>query len=172
MCEKTKIRILIQIILITLAIHSTGYASSKTLWDQAEHGMTPAQVLKVFPDAKKNPNPDFVQLSKSTSKVVIPSKRIHNIDFEVSFFFNSTGLVQVTLSSRYTSNQNAQFLNSLLTQKYGQPVKVWQNSCYKDIVWYDAPLSIDSSTFISPCYEKPRIIIIYNHSRHDAMNSL
>ena len=100
-----KIRVLIQAILITLAIHSTGYANGndKTLWGQAEYGMTSAQVLKVFPDAKKNPKPSTVPLTNSQSHVIIPIKRIHDLEFKIAFYFNDQGLVQVTLAARRAS---------------------------------------------------------------------
>lgn len=148
---------------------ASGHANSndKALWGKSEYGMTPAQVLKAFPDAHKNPNPDRVALSNSTSKVIIPSKRIFNIDFNISFFFNNTGLVQVTLKSKGTSGSHAQHLTSLLTGKYGKPIEIKENKYYKDVDWYDAPLSISYSWYM----DTPEIII-YGHSRYDAMNSL
>jgi len=96
-------RFLIQVILITLAIHSAGCtdSSDKTLWEQAEYGMTPAQVLKIFPDAQKNPKPTFSQHNNSQSHVIIPTKLIHGVDFKVSFSFNSTGLVEVGFHSEF-----------------------------------------------------------------------
>jgi len=169
-----KIRVLIQVILTTLAIHSTGYAGSndKTLWRQAEYGMTPAQVLKVFPHAQKNPNPDRVSLTMSYSHVIIPSTRISSIDFEVSFFFNATGLVQVTLIAERTINEYSKQLVSLLNQKYGKPIEIDGNSCYDRVEWYADQLSISIFNEYSPCYDNSSVSIYYGHSRYDAMNSL
>lgn len=134
--------------------------------------MTPAQILKVFPDAQKNPNPDGVELTKSASYVIIPSTRISSIDFKVSFFFNATGLVQVTLHSKPTINAYLKQLVGLLHGKYRKPVTIDSNSCYDIIEWYADKLSISAHTEYSPCYDNSSVIIIYGYSRYDAMNSL
>jgi hypothetical protein len=172
-----KIRILIQIILITLAIHSTGCTdgNDKKLWGKSEYGMTQAQVLKIFPDAKKNPEPNTSPLSNSQSHVIIPSKRIYDLDFKIEFYFNNQGLVQVTLVAKLASRERADFMNSLLDEKYGEPINIKKNSITSSHVdyeadWYSAPLSVNVIAYGDPY--RLKLFIIYDHSRYEAMNSL
>ena len=167
-----KIRNLIQVILITLAIHSVGFSDSKdkTLWGGAEYGMTPAQVLKVFPDAQRNPKPETVALSLSQSHVIIPSRRINGAEYEVTFYFNTNGLAQVTLLSEYASRLNSNSIESILREKYGEPVKVKDNKVVRDVEWYIEPLSVSILYIGDP--DIPTLRIYYTRSRYDAMNSL
>jgi len=187
-----KTRVLIQVILITLAIHSAGCtdSSDKQLWGQAESGMTPAQVLKVFPDAKKNPKPTFSPHNNSQSHVIIPTKLIHGVDFKVSFSFNSTGLVGVGFHSKYSSKKTASLMESLLSEKYGAPAKIIDNTMtqLRKVEWYDTPVSIllsyygdidgdtdgdiDGGDLDGGDLVFPSLFITYDHFRYDAVNSL
>jgi hypothetical protein len=90
--------------------------------------MTPAQVLKAFLTALKNPKPDGVALNNSQSYVIIPSKRIQSIEFNVAFFFNDSGLVQVTLKAKRSYRRSAEQMASLLAEKYGKPVSEADNT--------------------------------------------
>jgi hypothetical protein len=151
---------------------ASGHANSndKTLWGKSEYGMTPAQVLKAFPDAQKNPNPDGVALNNSQSYVIIPSKRIHDIEFNVEFYFNDSGLVQVTLEAKRTYRRGAEQMANLLMEKYGKPTSEKDNSVVWRIEWYQAPLSIEMAHYGDP--DAPSLYIFYDHSRYDAINSL
>jgi hypothetical protein len=162
----------IMIILVSLMLGASGHASSndKTLWGKAEYGMTPAQVLKAFPFAQKNPRPQTVALSNSQSYIIIPSKRIHDIEFNVAFFFNDHGLAQVTLEAQRTYRRGAKQMASLLMEKYGKPVSETDNTVVWKIEWYHAPLSIEMAHYGDP--DAPSLYIFYGHSRYDAMNSL
>jgi hypothetical protein len=168
------IRVLIQVILITLAIHSTGYAASndKTLWGQAEYGMTPAQVLKVFPDAQKNPKPKTSPRNNSHSHVIIPTKNIHGVFFEVSFSFSSTGLTKVTLHSSLSSEKTSNLMESLLREKYGTPAEIDDYKMTRKVDWYESPVSIQLSYYRDGVSGHPSLFIIYDHFRYDAVNSL
>jgi hypothetical protein len=156
--------------LITLAIHSTGCTDSndKTLWGEAEYGMTPAQVLKVFHDAEKNPKPDTVKSSKS--HVIIPSRIVHDVKFEVSFYFNDKGLAQVTLESKPCSSSSSELMENLLREKYGTPISIKDYGIVRNLEWFDIPTSITLLYYPSPTDRT--LYIIYNHGRNHAMDSL
>tara|TARA_R110000764_G_scaffold233283_1_gene326165 strand:- start:1872 stop:2384 length:513 start_codon:yes stop_codon:yes gene_type:complete len=168
-----KIRVLIQVVLITLAIHSTGYANGndKTLWGQAEYGMTPAQVLKVFPDAQKNPKPKTSPRNNSHSHVIIPTKNIHGVFFKVSFSFSSTGLTKVTLHSSHSSRRISDLMESLLCERYGTPSQIDDYEMKRQIDWYESPVSIQLSYYRDGVSGHPSLFIIYDHFRYDAVNS-
>jgi hypothetical protein len=165
-----KIRYLVQVILITLAIHSIGYANSKTLWGKSEYGMTPAQILKVFPDAVRSPNYDGVA---TEGKVIIPSLAINSHEFEVHFLFGQKGLIVVSLVSRNSGDDTFYRFARLLRLKYGKPLLVIDLPDIKNrsTEWYDAPLSVKIfSTLSHPDYLG--FSIAYSHEKHEAMNSL
>jgi hypothetical protein len=161
-------RVLIHAVLITLAINSAGYANDKTLWIGAELGMTPAQVLKVFPDARKNPEPKTVKSSKSY--IIIPSRIVHDVKFEVSFYFNDKGLAQVTLESKPCSSGNSELMENLLREKYGTPISIKNYGIVRNLEWFDAPTSITLLYYPAPTDRT--LYIIYNRDRNNAINSL
>lgn len=169
-----KIRVLIQAILITLAIHSTGYANGndKQLWGQAEYGMTPDQILELFPNSKRDPKPKTTPLGNSHSHVIIPTKNIHGVFFEVSFSFSSTGLTKVTLHSTLSSEKTSNLMESLLCERYGTPSQIDDYEMKRQIDWYESPVSIQLSYYRDGVSGHPSLFIIYDHFRYDAVNSL
>jgi hypothetical protein len=167
-----KIRVLIQVILITLAVHSTGYADSndKTLWRGAELGMTPAQVLKVFPDAIMNPSYDR---ETSPGKVIIPKLNIDNSKFEVHFLFVWEGLLLVILEAKNPSVSTFQSFENLLCLKYGKPIKVSNYPPHWGLhsrEWYQKPLTIKISLLNQ--VDNTKLSIVYSQEKQGAVNSL
>jgi hypothetical protein len=166
-----EIRVLIQVVLITLAIHSAGCtdSSDKTLWGLAEYGMTPAQILKVFPDAQ----PADTDTEESPDILIsISSIRISNTEFAVKFIFKNERLKMVRLKSKETSNSEITHLAGLLTENYGEPVvNENENDKVKIIKWDDAPLKVTSYIFHYST-KSPRLLIFYSHSEHDTLYSL
>ena len=167
-----KIRVLIQVTLITLAIHSTGYADSKdkTLWGQAEFGMTPAQILKIYPDAIMNPEHDG---GSHEGKVIIPKLSIDLKDFEVHFLFGWEGLFLVRLEAKTPNAHTFQSFENLLRLKYGKPIKINDSLAHIGLhsrEWYDVPLTV--KIILLNQEDKKILSIVYSHEKKGAINSL
>tara|TARA_B110001469_G_C9569335_1_gene282310 strand:+ start:68 stop:580 length:513 start_codon:yes stop_codon:yes gene_type:complete len=168
---------LIALILVSLMLGASGHANSndKTLWGKSLYGMTPAQVLKAFPTAQKNPTPQTVPLTNSQSHVIILNQRIYDLEFNIDFYFNHQGLVQVTLVAKRASRERINLIESLLDEKYGEPIDTKSNSVAPAHVDYEtdrysAPLSVGVVVYGES--HNLKLLIIYGHSRYDIMNSL
>jgi hypothetical protein len=167
-----KIRVLIRVILITLAIHSTGYADSndKTLWGQAELDMSPAQILKIFPDAIMNPAYDG---GSSQGKVIIPELNIDIREFEVHFLFGWKGLMLVKLEAKNPTTNNFDSFEHLLRLKYGKPIKVNNFAPHVGLhirEWYQEPLTI--KIILLNQTDTTKLSIVYSQEKQGAINSL
>lgn len=141
--------------------------------------MTPAQVLKVFPDAQKNQKPTISPHNNSQSHVIIPTKKIHGVFFKVSFSFNSTGLTEVTLHSTHSSRRISDLMESLLCERYGTPAEIDDYGMTRQVDWYESPVSIHLTYYrdIDTDLDAgdlvfPSLFITYDHFRHEAVNSL
>ena len=169
--RKMNIRVLIQVILITLAIHSAGYADSKdkTLWGQAEYGMTPSQILKLFPDSQPT---DADTEGIPDVLVSIPSLHVSHTEFTVKFVFKDERLDMVVLRSKDTSLSEITYLTSLLIKNHGQPTKNENHNDRVKITEWDYAHENVSTFILDYATKSPRIVVFHKHPRQETMHLL
>ncbi len=132
--------------------------------------MSPAQILKIYPDAIMNPEHDG---GSNEGKVIIPKLSIDFKDFEVHFLFGWEGLILVRLEAKNPSVHTFESFENLLRLKYGKPFKINDNLSHIGLQsreWYDEPLTV--KIILLNQEDKKMLSIVYSHEKKGAINSL
>ena len=117
--------ILVVIAVATLPIHS--FAGE--LWQGAQSGANPNEVLAIFPDASLLPEP--IEYATGDALVLIDNRRVGQYEFDVLFIFGADGLTNVNLKASLKDTAVAlgsgdfRELEAALSTKYGAPVKTF-----------------------------------------------
>lgn len=113
---------LIRLALLAILFAMSWGACAQQLWQESVYGMSLAEVRRAFPDAVAG---DGVALSGGAQRLlVIDDVRIANHNFRAAFFFQDTGLVQVTVQlsdelAGYQVKGLTETLRTALRSKYG-----------------------------------------------------
>lgn len=112
---------------VFLLISSTCFAQQMLGYSNTKWGMSPSDVINIE-DGRAHALPKAENYKNMFGKVSIDRVNIGSGDYRVTFLFDKRDrLVQTNVSSFEQKNaginqDNFRMLNSLLTQKYGQPV--------------------------------------------------
>lgn len=113
-----------------ISVMAAAPASAETLWQNTSVGMSPTDVMNLYPDTKPT--------TLSGNEALIKSGRVTIFDtaFLVSFEFNTEKLFRVNLSASNISDNNAlssplvtyKLVANELIKRYGRPNKVQTDS--------------------------------------------
>jgi hypothetical protein len=104
----------------------TSFASAQVaLWGKTEEGMSPNQVLELYPNAVKNTEKEYYPDYNGSWGLIVIKKNLIPIDmysyYRVKFYFSDSGLQKVSLTSLSASTTQKKELVRLLSQKFGLP---------------------------------------------------
>jgi hypothetical protein len=101
---------------------------ARTLWQEAEVGMTPAQVKSAFPNATA-PREGGSLADGARCELVIENYAVNGGDYEVCFLFRHGKLTQVTLASETATQAQFMRVAGLLTSEYGPAISRYRPRC-------------------------------------------
>jgi len=106
----------------------TSFASAQVaLWGKTKEGMSPQQVMKLYPEAEKSTKKSSFPDYNNSWELVFIKKKLLAIDmyshYKVTFYFNDDGLQKVSLLSLNANTTQKDELIRLLSKKYGAPTR-------------------------------------------------